>query len=146
MLSPVIISIIIIVVIALVSFIIYISLFFVNYNTIKPYNGPTVNFTSNIEPSAANGMWKVRVNSGFNINFTQIHPSIQKILSLSDIFKNSLPAIIGGTTVDFNELPFMVSLGILDNGSYSHFCGGTIVSPYWIMTVFFIFIIFISFK
>ena len=41
--------------------------------------------------------------------------------------------IVGGDTVDLSDYPYMVSLRNLGLG-LSHFCGGTIVNEFWILT------------
>ena len=45
------------------------------------------------------------------------------------------PRIVGGTPVtDLNKYPFIVSVGFGRDGSYSHFCGATLLSPIFLLT------------
>jgi secreted trypsin-like serine protease len=42
--------------------------------------------------------------------------------------------IVGGFGSVQGEFPYMVSLQALVNGQYKHFCGGTLLSPNWVLT------------
>ena len=44
------------------------------------------------------------------------------------------PFIIGGNNTEIGEFPFIVSLQFIQNGLWPHYCGGTIINDFWILT------------
>lgn len=42
--------------------------------------------------------------------------------------------IINGTPSEMNEFPFAVSLQVLSDSKFTHFCGGTYIGNNWILT------------
>lgn len=44
------------------------------------------------------------------------------------------PFILGGTDTEIGEFPFIVSLQFIFNGFWSHYCAGTIINDFWILT------------
>lgn len=55
------------------------------------------------------------------------------VIAASAVEKSS--AMMGGVNAVPGEFPFLVSLQSTFAGSSSHFCGGSIISPVWILTV-----------
>lgn len=53
------------------------------------------------------------------------------LFSMSLAKAQSVPQIVGGVNVAENEAPFMVSL---QDNSYGHFCGGSLISPDTVLT------------
>lgn len=45
------------------------------------------------------------------------------------------PFIVNGTDARIEDYPFTVSLQSRRNGGSYHSCGGSIIDPYWILTV-----------
>lgn len=77
----------------------------------------------------------------FNLALTMrpaVVPLIWLILSSSGglCLKQSSPKVVGGQNASVGEFPFLVSIQWnFGNGSRPvHFCGGTIVERYWILT------------
>lgn len=56
-----------------------------------------------------------------------------KLLALSTAVEIN-PFIIGGTETQIGEFPFIVSLQFIQNNLWPHYCGGTIINDFWILT------------
>lgn len=48
--------------------------------------------------------------------------------------EQKLAKIVGGTIATRHAYPWLVSFGLLNGNYFAHFCGGTIISKYWIVT------------
>lgn len=59
---------------------------------------------------------------------------IQITLVYSRNTNSRVKRIINGTPSELNEFPFSVSLQVLSDSKYTHFCGGTIIANGWILT------------
>lgn len=69
------------------------------------------------------------MNKGIAILFLIVAASLASTAELTETF------VAGGVNAFPGEFPYLVSLQLTLFGQSAHFCGGTILSPVWILTV-----------